>query len=123
MRKIKFKVWDGKEMFTDAKLNNEPGQLLLQFTGLKDKNGKEIYEGDIVRLFLWKPEHRGRYVDAQIYYSPMSFSLLPVHEGRDEDMIYEYEADFNESGGVDMRTGRMDWVEVIGNTYENTDLL
>ena len=61
-REIKFRAWDTeyrewREDFTiqaDGKVHdidgNETGTIvLMQFTGLKDKNGKEIYEGDIVK--------------------------------------------------------------------------
>lgn len=74
MREIKFRVWDGKWFITDDFYINECGQvgemtetsgyayepvsyvrfednwILNQFTGLKDKNGKEIYEGDILKM-------------------------------------------------------------------------
>lgn len=67
MREIKFKVWDGVNMiYPDWLATHESGKYwqvkpndnydaeeypLMQFTGLRDKNGKEIYEGDIV---IWK---------------------------------------------------------------------
>jgi len=68
MREIKFRVWDGEEMhyrqgdlphefsiFTGKWRNKgswcevNPDIILMQYTGLKDKNGKEIYEGDILK--------------------------------------------------------------------------
>jgi uncharacterized phage protein (TIGR01671 family) len=66
MREIKFRAWDTKEkewvdgahgmafVDPDYKTNAfwlDPTKeiILMQYTGLKDKNGKEIYEGDIVR--------------------------------------------------------------------------
>lgn len=56
MREIKFRAWDGGKMIfpelygPDWDSCQTNGYQLMQYTGLKDKNGKEIYEGDIVNI-------------------------------------------------------------------------
>jgi len=57
MRKIKFRLWDNKKMQDSFELDNEFDCIsgfigygeLMQFTGLLDKNGKEIFEGDLLQ--------------------------------------------------------------------------
>jgi uncharacterized phage protein (TIGR01671 family) len=60
MREIKFKVWDpepGKEYmstpleirdFSDSYYLHDDSVIFLQYTGLKDAHGNEIYEGDVI---------------------------------------------------------------------------
>lgn len=72
----------------------------MQYTRLKDKNGVEIYESDIVTTPY-------RDTNAYIYYSTPTFGLKDKTTGVCVDFTWE---DFNE-------------FEVTGNIYENRDLL
>lgn len=67
MREIKFRAWDGSNMINVGSLtfleseeiivNDELVNIkIMSYVGLKDKNGKEIYEGDIVKTKTSYPE-------------------------------------------------------------------
>ena len=84
-------------------------EAVMQYTGLKDVNNKEIYHYDVVKRY-WKPFNRDIFdlwmVD---WYEPnMSWFLVrndPTQDVKDRDWLNE------------------DPLEVIGNVYENPDLL
>ncbi|PGM07218.1 hypothetical protein CN938_22150 [Bacillus thuringiensis] len=116
MKEIKFRAWDGDRMqkvltlglyegFVDTnKLHSDIEDFkLMQYTGLKDKNGKEIYEGDIVKV-----------------------SDHPFNSSIKVDGHYEVGYD---SETMDLCCGgwylhRMrHWAEVVGNIYETPELL
>ena len=68
MREIKFRAWN--ESFMIYQENNfSAGDVLkrfscvMQYTGLKDRNGAEVYEGDVVRGHLTYEESKGGQVD------------------------------------------------------------
>lgn len=57
-REIKFRAWDGEQMsyfplfWNHAEYLDETEVNIMQYTGLKDKKGQKIYEGDIYSV--WK---------------------------------------------------------------------
>jgi len=120
MRKIKFRSWDkdNKKMIRspyDADFNViKEGEfigerfIIMLYTGLEDKNGKEIYEGDIVR---WKEEKWNR--DYPPTYT--EYSCL-------QEVIYERGEGGAGRGAIGfMFNGAIKDIEVIGNIYENPD--
>ena len=79
--------------------------ILMQSTGLKDKNGKEIYDGDIVRFALTDGFNYVTNEDGVVTYKLGAFYVV---NGLTEYLI------------SDINTNK---VEVIGNIYQNPELL
>lgn len=118
MRTIKFRAWDKKEkkMYYDIGISNTGVVMMwidksggatflgdggnglpeiMQFTGLKDKNGKEIFEGDIVKFV-------GENTKEQVNWDEESGGFCLSHQA-----------------GIIPKES----VEVIGSIYENPELL
>lgn len=130
MRTFKFRAWDKEfEMMFYSNSSDDPlnvtgerihhlcgckkpeGHLdyfffekapIMQFTGLHDKHGKEIYEGDIVKQDRFD-DLNGEFI-AEVRWEGLGFDLFP-----------------NGSDHADILSFRRE-VEIIGNVYENPDL-
>ena len=87
MRSIKFRIWDGNNEFFiyPEVLELNCGLEYQQYTGLKDKHGKEIYEGDILE---WQKGMLGvveyiptRFIFKSKWLTPMGNDRLDTFEG------------------------------------------
>lgn len=98
----------------------------LQFTGLLDKTGKEIYEGDIikipneyyklVRAVGWKGKENAIEV---VVYDNETGSFM----GKDVTIAKEYGVDWQSVNGTYLWVITNKYGEVIGNIFENPILL
>ena len=115
-REIKFRAWNevSEKMlnwneFLNTNMKNtfiapeSTGLILMQYTGLHDKNGKEIYEADIVKALI-----RGRWFVGKVIYEHTGFTI---------DVTNNKALEFGRRGIIEP------WTEVIGNIYDNPELL
>jgi uncharacterized phage protein (TIGR01671 family) len=114
VREIKFRAWDKvvKAMAGDNMVRNNfmwvsqtENFILMQYTGLKDKNGNEIYEGDIVKGHYWMNGKTDNRIIGEIEYVGCCFLVTGINQ---------YKGLREELNSI---------FEVIGNIYENPELL
>lgn len=104
--RFKFRVWNGKEMlyhsglgYGDNQLIEDKGHTIMQCTGLKDRNGKLIYEGDI----LQHPQLSHKFIC--------------------EWFKCGFWINFGQNGAKRLLAELHNYYEIIGNIYENKEQL
>ena len=118
-RKIKFRIWDkeGSKMingndFTfdeyipiNHMFNDSNRFIFIQYTGLKDKNDKKIYEGDIVRI-----DYGDELLMGIMEFHNFAWCIKSKYKN-DKNLYYPI---FCED---------IDLIEILGNIFENKNLL
>lgn len=95
--------------------------ILMQFTGLKDKNGKEIYEGDVIRITAGHPTWTKSNFKVVFFEGAFSLCCMDGMSGRDKPCSFINYSDLCVENGYNEDLSS--YVEVIGNIYENPELL
>lgn len=117
MREIKFRAWDPEAdayrygvsvsdgMAESSWGKEKPEWILEQFTGLHDRNGKEIYEGDILHVVRYggKVQTRG-----EVFEEKGSYRVRNGYAVADTDILGQYKPNI---------------IEIMGNIHESSELL
>lgn len=139
MRDLKFRTWsENKNLMTYWGFNldgnnawfsgptNDPKGIQMQYTGVKDSEGREIYEGDIVKFTYWwfdgneaESELTGEIVYAEMC---MSFQLKGV-KNKEWEQFTGYENDKEYLTPFSELSFESADFFIIGNIYQNKNLI
>ena len=119
MRQIKFRVWNinlKKWVFPCYDITNPfktgESNKVMQYTGCRDKNGKEIFEGDVVKCISEEEYHERTGIREIIFSQGCGFCF---REPTENGIVYTHGLPLNWGGYIS--------IEIIGNIYETPELL
>lgn len=123
MRSIKFRAWDGIQMLDHVYFHTTPEgwiwddnpckvgvKAIMQFTGLLDKNGKEIYEGDILQPYAYR--NKMKLLILTVVYKEGMFTL--TRKGSSGWPLCKSLKEADKANNS---------YQIIGNIYDNPELL
>lgn len=131
MREIKFRAWDYEvkkmlspvslaprisEIYGYDKYDSATSLEFMQSTGLLDKNGTPIYEGDILQMIIWEEP----FDNDTFYVMPSEKEVVQYDVPKYGELEEEYIAGWKLPDSVSrIKT----YWQVVGNVYQNPELL
>ncbi len=100
--------------------SSDNGDILMQFTGLRDKNGVELYEGDVVKFDDSNKNYLIEYAEGRFYGSRQSDEIVKGELGKTDWLRWNQKGI---NGDAEVIMERLPNFEILGNKYENPELL
>lgn len=120
----KFEYWDSKSNKFDgifwSMIKHKSFEEVQQYTGLKDKNKKEIYKGDVIRVLMSHSDYNK--TNFEVILKDGAFQMSEKDSYRSTSFAYYFKT-ATDNGEDTTDKNLYSFFEIIGNIYENPELL